>query len=128
MGCDIHAATEKRIDNKWVMVDRLHWSCNATQRNYRRFAALAGVRGDGPDPNGFPDDASESTKLYHHEWRGDAHSDSWLPSREAAEIWLETDYEEALADYIKDYPESHYFDLEMSARPGTYRVVFWFDN
>lgn len=127
MGCDIHAATEQYVDDKWVMVDRLHWSLRATERNYKRFAALANVRGDGPLPLGLPNDISESTRLYRDEWGVDGHSDSWLPLPDASLVWLNTDYKDT-SDYVKEYPESHYFDIEIESYPGQYRVVFWFDN
>ena len=123
MGCDIHIAVEKKVGDKWVMRDRLHYTKPSTNRNYPRFAALAGVRGDGPDPRGLPEDIGESTRLYRDEWGSDGHSDSWLPLKEACRAWLETDWQPD--DFARKYPECHYFDVEDQ---GEYRVVFWFDN
>lgn len=127
MGCDIHIATEKRVDDKWVMVTRAFWNTAARTRNYHRFAALAGVRGDGPPPRGLPDDISDSTRLFRDEWGDDGHSDSWLPLHDAARLWLETERGE-VNDFMRKWPESHYFDVELESYPGVYRVVFWFDN
>ena len=130
MGCDIHIAVEKKVRDGWVMVDRLHYQTNkdACNRNYRRFAKLAGVRGDGPEPKGLPADISESADLYVEEWEGDAHSHSWLPAEEAAKIFLETEYEhEERSDYRKKYPLEHYFGID-DEKSSDYRIVFFFDN
>lgn len=62
MGCDIHVLLERKVGDKWVMVNRLE--SPVTDRNYKRFAALAGVCGDGAVAKGLPDDLSESGRLY----------------------------------------------------------------
>lgn len=122
MGCDIHALIERKVCGKWVMVNRLNGA--GTNRNYRRFAALAGVRGDGPDAKGLPNDLSESGRLYADEWEGDAHSHSFLGVKEAAAIFLATAYE--LDNYAKSYPCIHFFEIEDDE--DEHRLVFWFDN
>lgn len=128
MGCDIHGTVEKKVGDRWVMVDRLHYSHPTTRRNYERFAALAGVRGDGPEPKGIPPDVSESTKLYIEEWGVDGHTHSFLDLVDAARLFLNTDHlGKEIGKYEKEYPISHYFDVD-EANPGEYRLVFWFDN
>ena len=130
MGCDIHATVEKKVGDRWVMVNRLDFRSRpeAMQRNYKRFAALAGVRGDGPDPRGLPPDISESTKLYADEWKADGHSHSFLELNEAAKIFLDNEWPaKGISDYAKKYPSEHYFSIH-EAKPGEYRLVFWFDN
>jgi len=136
MGCDIHGSIEKRVNGKWVMVNRM--DLKARSRNYDRFARLAGVRGDGPEPRGVPEDVSDSTLLHIDEWGTDGHSHSWLPLHEAARIFLETEYTGSLSDFIKEYPMDHYFDVSQFEQKctccgqpipnGEYRLVFWFDN
>ncbi len=127
MGCDIHIATEKKVGDRWVMVTRLDYRQIGVARNYERFTALAGVRGEGPEPRGLPDDISDGVKLYRDEWSGDGHSDSWHTIKDAAQLFLETEYAK-ITDYMSAYPEGYYFDIELEIYPGEYRVVFWFDN
>ena len=132
MGCDIHGAIEKRVGNKWVMVERLQYGVHeARKRSYRRFAALAGVRGDGPTPNGLPDDMSDSAALHFEEWKEDAHSCGHAPLADAAQIFLSAD--DASTDthpdnFARQCPVAHYFEIDEEAYPGEYRLVFWFDN
>ena len=76
MGADIHGVVEKRVRldgvDKWVAVSFLRYPDKGKERNYTRFAALAGVRGDGPRPKGAPGDMSESGRLHLLEDEGDA--------------------------------------------------------
>lgn len=129
MGCDIHGNIEKKVGDHWVMITPLHYGVHeAKKRAYRRFAALAGVRGDGPAPLGFPPDATESTRLARESWGVDGHSDSFLPVEEAARRMLEADKSWPMYvadDYREKYPSSYYFDVEDD---GEYRFIFWFDN
>jgi len=149
MSCDIHLVLEKRRkDGKWVGIDtflghhRLYakkgefdWdSPVARGRNYERFAALAGVRGNGPAARGLPLDISETTQEMVAQWGGDGHSHSWLPLKEASKIFLETEYQLAEENgYREKYPESYYFGVEKYDENDdkffdNYRIVFWFDN
>jgi hypothetical protein len=132
MGCDIHFCIEKKINNKWVMVCRDNGLDRAGSRNYIRFGKLAGVRTEGPDPKGIPDDISESSKLFIDEWGEDGHSHSYLPITEAAKIFLETEWPETLAEmgeWARANPASYFFDLEDYRGPlSDYRLVFFFDN
>lgn len=139
MGCDIHLVLERKLAEEagWVAVDLFGYSRDtsgrtcfpaARSRNYRRFAALAGVRGDGPEPRGFPEDASQSAKYLFDDWGADAHSPSWLEIDEATRVFLATEYEPFKADSIEaKWPMSHYFNTEAD-NPDNYRIVFWFDN
>ena len=128
MGCDIHICTEKKIGEKWVMVWYLDYRDRATNRDYERFAALAGVRGDGPEPRGLPDERiGESTQYWLDYWGEDAHSHSWLGMTEACQIFLQTGREPD--DYARQYPYEYYFRVPEET-PGleNWRIVFWFDN
>ena len=135
MGCDIHMVLERKANGKWIGVDTYqgHESAlgkgyawpEATNRNYRRFAALAGVRGDGPEPKGMPDDASDTAKILSEHWGSDGHSHSWFPLAEAAAIFLATAHQPN--DFAQKYPEAHFFGCDLE-NPEEYRLVFWFDN
>lgn len=141
MGCDIHLVLEKRrADGRWIGVDTFKgheanygkgwYSPVVRQRNYVRFAALAGVRGDGPDPRGVPPGASDTSLELIDEWGGDGHSHSWLPLQEATRIWLETSNLKP-DDLGHKYPCSHFFGIDESSQQtklDDYRVVFWFDS
>lgn len=136
MGCDIHLVLERKYGLRWIAVDtfkghetsRSDWASPlATSRNYVRFAALAGVRGDGPAPRGAPADISETTAMLLEDWGSDGHSASWLPLNEASQIFLATQHGE-LSDFAKKYPQLHFFGIDEEDKRGTHRLVFWFDN
>lgn len=146
MGCDIHLVLERNAGGKWIGVDTFQghhrlaakvgdwdWSSPiARSRNYRRFAALAGVRGAGPVPHGLPADVSETAKFLSDEWGIDGHSHSWLPLDMACRIFLDTHY---VLGQDKPDPESiaakftasYFFNVE-SDQISNFRIVFWFDN
>jgi hypothetical protein len=145
MGCDIHLTLEKRLGDKWICIDtfKSHQDSNghghsmpvAKDRNYKRFAALAGVRGAGPEPKGVPADVSDTTRYLINEWRGDGHSHSWLSLDEATRIFLDTQWAppgHELPSFILEHPDSHFFNVDCShgsgETVGDYRIVFWFDN
>jgi hypothetical protein len=151
MGCDIHLTLEKRVGEKWICIDTFasHHSAYAKpdaimdgysspttrDRNYRRFAALAGVRGDGPTPRGVPEDASETTRYLVDQWSGDGHSHSWEYLRDATRVFLDTQWGpegREISESIVKYPESYFFNVDCSQGSGEnaddYRVIFWFDN
>lgn len=120
MGCDIHVFVERFWRGKWVMDNKA--ARYAPDRNYGRFAALAGVRGPGPKPKGLPDDCSDSVLMIAEDWGHDGHSHSWYTMDEAIDIWVDTDY---VDNYMGIDPSYYYFNID---KPGQYRVVFWFDN
>jgi len=121
MGCDIHGWVEVRVGDKYIAVAEL----KDRNRNYRRFAKLAGVRNYNSDecktPLGVPDDVSETTKYYIDKWGEDGHSHSYMSVREAMDIFNST------ADEESQWPEYTFFDLEPEDIDN-HRVVFWFDN
>lgn len=130
MGCDIHVFLERRVEDRWVMVNTLT-SNQTTNRNYDRFAKLAGVRGDGPEPRGIPADVSESVKLHISDWEGDGHSHSWMSLREATPIFRGSSYERfSDPEWIKDEESAiyHFFGSRASRDPDNHRIVFFFDN
>ncbi len=128
----------------------LHYNHPRVDRDYELFEKMAGVRGHAKNaialPKGLPDDATETTLFDREEDDGDAHSTSWLSSKEFSDVIVDLHAKRALrslhhgqryggldADFgwlfggsftyfvaggIGDYPEQ----LE------DYRVVFWFDN
>lgn len=136
MGCDIHMVLEQKIgEGSWIGIHHFpyyrssggtHHFPDAIGRNYRRFAAMAGVRGDGPEPRGLPEDVSVLSQARSDHYGSDGHSHSWLPVREAAAIFLASEYGEP-DDYAKKYPTAHFFGVEPEDADD-YRIVFWFDN
>jgi hypothetical protein len=125
MGCDIHGTIERKVNNRWIMVERL--SGEARERNYLRFAALAGVRGDGPAAKGIPEGVSESTMLNIDDLGSDGHSHSYMSIAEASQIFLKTvGGFVKTSDYLVEYPASYFFDV--SSDEENHRLVFWFDN
>ncbi len=151
MGCDIHVVIEKKFGDKWIGLEELRPRpyyrfdlelqkhigpefsiCRGRERNYDLFAALAGVRGDGPEPKGLPDDASElSSAVLGGD--GDCHSHSWCTLDEYVENLLATVGSPAeifLADKhpaVVD-PYKYYFNMYAPDEDEEYRVVFAFDN
>jgi hypothetical protein len=138
MGCDIHATLEVKTPTGWVCVNTYQghhmaypcgdrdWSLPVTtERNYDRFAALAGVRGEGPEPRGIPEDASDTTKYLVDLWGSDGHSHSWLPAKKAAEIFLATDRTKTQEEFRAKFPKNYYLEIEGTAE---HRLIFWFDN
>jgi len=168
MGCDIHIFLERYIDGEWecvdtfptVVVDRYFSSSelkesalrdymhhNITDRNYKLFSAIAGVRKQSSTeqsrvPRGFPQDASKPVKRIFNEWGVDAHSASWLFADEFCEAYLTHNIptEEAsklIARRLESSEDSlwelvmctHIHDVHPEhADPKAYRFVFFFDN
>ncbi len=136
MGCDCHAHFEVKIGNKWE-----HYSVPNIGRYYKVFEKMAGVRGDVNNaiapPKGLPDDISIITKIDANYWKGDAHTHSWLSSKEFNKLYkfhklLIVDSWEIDKQY--GYLFSNDFG---SFKPGAegypkkiqdFRLVFWFDN
>lgn len=141
MGCDIHLVVERRVEQRWVAVRIMRSISTAApinygmnfatpaskERNYDRFAALAGVRGPGPAPRGLPDDVSETSRFLFELL--DRHTPSWLPLSEAAEIFAATERHE-LNDFDRKYSMYHYFNIEpeTDGPAEDHRLVFWFDS
>jgi hypothetical protein len=123
MGCDIHTVLERKINGKWVAV-AIEESASR-DRNYDRFAMLAGVRGEGPEPRGMPEDASDSAAALAADWGGDGHSHSWLPIEEACDIYLESERDPS--EIVTKYAMESFFNLSPEST-DEHRLVFWFDN
>lgn len=110
------------------------------QRNYDFFAALAGVRGEGPEPNGIPNNVSDLTHYLIDDWGNDGHSHGYLPAHEfckiADEHYLQGSlYNESVKHRLKGVPENTFYPMllldlypTLDNQEGEYRVVFWFDN
>ena len=169
MGCDIHWVIEKKIgtmyENEasgWVGVamkyhtPKLPLSADITaetpighepiysDRDYRFFAALAGVRGEGPEPRGLPDDISELARIDIDDHGDDGHSHSWATLREFVMTWLSVArpkiYEAitsgvtaarlgdvALHEEVRK-ALGYYTGVSRLSDIDDYRVVYFFDN
>lgn len=106
------------------------------RRDYNFFARLAGVRGDGPEPNGVPSDASALTQRCVARWGDDGHSHGHMTLREfvrrniisddllteAAKTKLQGG--DPIAEYLGDRV-GEYYDITLDDNT---RVVYWFDN
>ena len=112
MGCDIHVTLEQKEYETW-------WGLGSNMnpgRNYGTFAKLAGIRGDGPEPKGLPDNMSWETKEALEE--GDDHSHSWSTVKE---------WEEAIDDE-PEYQAILAAAKTLQSHGRETRIVFWFDN
>lgn len=106
------------------------------RRDYEFFARLAGVRGDGPEPNGVPPDASVMSQRCVLRWEGDGHSHGHMTLREFVKRKIVSDDSLAeaaksklqggdpIAEYLGDCVDD---DNDITLDDNT-RVVFWFDN
>lgn len=105
------------------------------RRDYKFFARLAGVRGEGPEPNGVPSDASALTQRCVSRWEGDGHSHVHMTLREFVKRKIITDDSLAeaaksklqggdpIAEYLGDYVNDDDITLDDNTR-----VIAWFDN
>lgn len=166
MGCDIHFIVEKKINNRWIGVYstrhtphmarspqdmytpwRTVWCDN---RDYAFFAAISGVRGEGPEPNGLPEDISELAQAIVDEWDGDGHGHGHMPllafvrakmrvneaEVTAAEVtyWLTKTAADRTGWSYRGMGKHEYSLADMSEydapelQDNGMRVVFFFDN
>ena len=105
------------------------------RRDYEFFGRLAGVRRDGPDPNGVPPDASVMTQRVVARWEGDGHSHGHMSLREFVKRKIITDVTIAdaaksklqggdpIAEYLGDCIDDDGITLDDNTR-----VIAWFDN
>lgn len=150
MGCDIHIVLERKYNDKWIGVtdyssnpdhliresDKFKFKYCYTWvrgRNYDRFAALAGVRGDGPAPKGLPENISDLIQMKVNDWE-EWDEYSFLSLNKACKIFVdslkiqENEWDEySLKTTIKNYPEMPIFEID-DENLDNYRIVFWFDN
>ena len=137
MGCDIHMYIERRICagvGKWCMCEAVSFPNPAIRRDYVFFAALAGVRGEGPEPKGLPADASDSVGMFADDFASDGHSHSWeslkdfvnlhsfIHADEYKKVRSLNDKIKYLFPGVKAHCRLQLEDVDM------FRVVFWFDN
>jgi hypothetical protein len=155
MGADIHIYAEKKLKNgDWstfstfptislraygVPVEEgksdTAWSA-VGNRDYGFFAALAGVRGHGPEPLGIPDDVSPLVLEEYEGWGEDAHSASWSSAEEFLAIYLEHKFPEEAVQLVGGHTTKErliyqHFGMDVWDEYSTidhYRFVFWFDN
>ena len=157
MGADIHFVLERRTPHGWCGVystgaplpparnredysklNRFHHPL-LSDRNYTFFAALAGVRGDGPEPNGIPPDVSLLASEAIDAWDSDGHSHSHCTALEFVRIWDLTANNgklalEATTNKLLDNkrPLDDLLDLigleQSTYEQSEWRVIYWFDN
>lgn len=106
------------------------------RRDYEFFGRLAGVRRDGPDPNGVPPDASAMTQRVVARWESDGHSHGHMSLREFVKRKILDDNTLAeaaksklqggdpIAEYLGDCVDE-FNDITLDDNT---RVVFFFDN
>jgi hypothetical protein len=114
MGCDIHVTLESKGNEEW-------WSLGAgmiLDRNYRTFAKLAGIRGDGPEPKGLPETPAPKSPGKSGS-SGRDHSHSWSTVKE---------WEEAIDDDAPEYQAILAAAKTLQSHGRETRIVFWFDN
>ena len=107
-----------------------------SRRDYGFFARLAGVRGDGPEPNGMPPDASVMTQRVVARWEGSGHSHGHMTLREFVKRKIISDETVAKAaksklqgvDPIAEYLGDCVNDYDGITLDDNTRVVYWFDN
>lgn len=138
MGSDIHVVLEVQHEGGWLgLHDFPDFALNhvgkidyipgpeATQRSYKRFAALAGNRGPGPSPRGLPVNASPLARYLLSRWGPNAHHVSWYPLKEALPIFIATaNLEEG--SHHAEFPCGYIFGVSQE-EIDKYRIVFWFD-
>lgn len=170
MGCDIHFVVEVDFAKRdkveaprghvpqWVGVystghtpdmarnpdDMYNWRrvwCD--ERDYGFFAAIAGVRGEGPEPNGIPEDASALARMYIDQYGCDGHSYGYMPLLDfvrakmrvradevtAAEVTHKLTSNTDVPAYVPTYAPLEFALADLSAcQEDSVRVVFFFDN
>lgn len=154
MGADIHIFAEKKLRNgDWATVNLFPaislkayrvpeagqtdsaWAA-VGERDYAFFGALAGVRRNGPEPRGFPEDASPFVQEEYANWGSDAHSASWYSAEEFLPIYLENKFPDDAVRLVgghvtKEILIYRHFGMDTWGPSDTiaqYRFVFWFDN
>ena len=135
MGCEIHLQVERRKDGKWAHVPTYSFRDEGREgaiyighldgRDYRLFAALAGVRNyDGvppiSEPRGLPEDADPATLDSDV---GD-HSQSWLTLAELEPLKDSEKYGFNAWDWRRQALNT----LGWLGDPADVRFVFGFDS
>jgi len=130
MGTDIHVFIEYRVnDGEWqadphhVFLDgeypRLR-PVTTTGRDYELFAALAGVRGEGPEPKGLPEDVSPQIKTEADRFLG--HSYSYISVKQFKKILTKQGY-----DFSNTSKEAFYnyddYDCTKNLHPQNFTTI-----
>lgn len=127
MGCDIHAFTEVKVDDRWH-----HYGPLKIDRQYALFGRMAGVRGEDPIAplRGWPEDATFMSKLHERDWHYDAHSHSWLNLEEIItlekEFHVPGDWGKPFGFMFGNYWES-FLDRGQPLGIQDARMLFFFD-
>lgn len=146
MGCDIHWVVEQKYEDRWIGIATGECSVRVpidgktstigqyryaySDRNYEFFGRLAGVRTDGPEPLGLPNDFSDLSKMVLDD-DFDLHSASHLPLQEFHNRWLQST--NASAEVVKaiikgEGKKDPYSPFWYPEDDQLFRVVFAFDN
>ena len=174
MGCDIHSFAEVKRKGKWEVVGdvfplhdfnreyqkKTHGSNPFNWRAYGMYGFLADVRNYSHVPviaqpkYAIPDDSSDLVKEKFEDWRGNAHTATWLTARQLLEFNYDQTFwdrrvtkqtgpnswngaalaEEGEGEYltVREFLGEQFFSdlniLKSLGNPEDVRVVFWFDN
>lgn len=137
MGCDIHCHVEVKFNDKWH-----HYTFLRISRHYLLFAKMANVRNDAKvtpidKPRGLPNDITDMVKFIYKQWENDAHSQSYLTSKEVIDLcqWIQesfinpndilSSFGYLFGNYYKDF---HLYHEDFPEELQDFRWVFWFDN
>ncbi len=131
----VRAPDETDSDFYFHVDSNVHPFGRLRRRDYGFFSRLAGVRGEGPEPNGVPDDASVMASRCINRWGGDAHSHGHMSLRDFIQRKIVGDDTLAEAaktklagrDPIEEFLAEHYDGNDITLDDNT-RVVYWFDN
>jgi len=83
MGCDIHMWLEH--EHKYHNATSNWWPFGSEiggDRDYELFARMAGVRGDGPEPKGWPENIGWCAEAHAPGVDADLHSHTWFTLEE----------------------------------------------
>lgn len=139
MGADIHMVLEKKnADGVYVGLHNFPYPCNkkssyegwtARSRNYDLFADLAGVRGDGPEPKGLPDDISLLAQMKIDADGDDGHSHTYYGLKEAWPLFAAHLYGEEFLTDDRHHICYKLFGVDTEDdNLDDYRLIIWFDN
>lgn len=116
---------------------------NIERRNYEFFAALAGVRGDGPDPKGLPEGVSPMTQAYIDSWGADGHSHSWGYADEIMSLYFKFGLKDKVVSEVTErilkgdfgpHKWAYLMDRFVHSmptdpqKPTDWRFIYFFDN
>lgn len=133
MGCDVHVIVEVKTESGWLGVYASDARVpsegipDVKWRDYELFGRLAGVRRDGPEPKGWPEDASPLAVYILSQNEDDYHSLTWYPLAEAVDIY------NAAPSAVGSKKSGHFapwdFTYDADSKDvDDFRVLFAFDN